>query len=76
MVARYAMNGDSFLVEKPRMWSERRLATVGLRTRYDLSPDGKSVVALMPDESPEGQKTQNHLIFLLNFFDELRRRLP
>jgi hypothetical protein len=27
-------------------------------------------------EAPEAQKAQSHVIFLLNFFDELRRRVP
>jgi len=31
-------------------------------------------VALIPAEIAEGQKAQNHMIFLENFFDEVRRR--
>ena len=42
----------------------------------DLAPDGKRIVALMPVETPEAQKAQNHVIFLENFFDELRRKVP
>ena len=30
----------------------------------------------MPDKSQEAQQKQNHVIFLENVFDELRRRLP
>jgi hypothetical protein len=41
---------------------------------YDPAPDGKHVVALLPADSP--QEPQTHVIFLLNFFDELRRRVP
>jgi serine/threonine-protein kinase len=76
MVAGYTVKGDSFLPDKPRMWSEKRLANVGRLSNYDLAPDGKRIVALMPDESTEGQKAQSHVIFLQNFFDELRRRVP
>lgn len=43
---------------------------------YDLAPDGKRVVALMPVATPEAQQTQNHVIFLENFSDELRRKVP
>jgi hypothetical protein len=43
---------------------------------YDLAPDGKRIAALMPVEEPEDQKMQTHVIFLQNFFDELRRRAP
>jgi hypothetical protein len=30
----------------------------------------------MPVETPEAQKAQNQVIFLENFFDEVRRRVP
>jgi hypothetical protein len=40
----------------------------------DLAPDGKRIVALMPVETAEAQKAQSHVIFLENFFDEVRRR--
>ena len=43
----------------------------------DLAPDGKRIVALMPAAETKGaQKAQNHVIFLENFFDELRRKVP
>jgi hypothetical protein len=29
----------------------------------------------MPVETAEGQRAQNQVIFLLNFFDELRRKV-
>jgi serine/threonine-protein kinase len=76
MVAAYTVKGDSFLPDKPRMWSEKRLADLGVFGNYDLAPDGKRIVALLPDEGTEGQKAQNHVIFLQNFFDALRRRVP
>jgi len=31
---------------------------------------------LMPVERPETQRTQNRVIFLENFSDELRRKVP
>jgi len=43
---------------------------------FDLAPDGKRIAALMPVETPEGQQTQSHVIFLLNFADELQRIVP
>jgi Tol biopolymer transport system component len=78
MVAAYTVKGDSFVADKPRVWSEKRLAdfgTVGI-ANYDLAPDGKRVVALMPAESAQGQQAQSHVIFLMNWFDEVRRRVP
>ena len=78
MVATYAAKADSFVPDKPRVWSDKQLAnlgTVGI-ANYDLAPDGKRIAALMPVETPEAQKAQNHVIFLENFFDEVRRKVP
>jgi hypothetical protein len=78
MVAPFTVKGDSFLAGKPQLWSAKKL--VGGRANsiknVDLAPDGKRVAVLMPAETPESQKTLNHVIFLENFFDELRRRVP
>jgi len=46
-----------------------------LRT-YDVAPDGKRFAALMPADSSDGREAQHHVIFLLNFLDELKRRVP
>ena len=75
MAATYAVKGDSFVADKPRLWSDKQLAgMVNASRNLDLAPDGKRIVALMPVETAEGQKAQNHVIFLENFFDEVRRR--
>ena len=78
MVAAYTVNGDSFMPNKPRVWSEKPLANLGfLGINYDVAPDGKRIVALMPTEAtPGGKQAQNQVTFLLNFADELRRRVP
>jgi len=78
MVAPYATKADSFVSGKPRVWSDKRLAdfgTIGI-SNYDLAPDAKRIAALMPVDTPEAQQAQSHVIFLMNFFDELRRRVP
>lgn len=53
-----------------------RLANTGANQNLDIAPDGKRFVVLMPAEASEEQKAQNQVTFLLNFFDELRRRVP
>ena len=58
------------------MWSEKQLGGGTGGKNVDLAPDGKRIVALMPVETAEGQKAQNQVIFLMNFFDELRRKVP
>ena len=74
MVVPYKARGDSFLSDKPRIWSEKGLVRFGTTRSYDPAPDGNHIVTLTPADTPEGP--QDHVIFLLNFFDELRRRVP
>lgn len=76
MVVPYTVKGDLFVAEKPRLWSGRKLALTPTARGFDVAPDGKHIVATLPAEYSEEQKTQHHVIFLLNFFDELRRRVP
>jgi serine/threonine-protein kinase len=76
MVVTYTTKGDSFAGGKPQPWSNKQLANVGITRNYDLAPDGKHIAALMPAEAPEDKKATNHVTLLLNFFDELRRRVP
>jgi hypothetical protein len=60
--------------ERPRLWSEKTLANLLLVSKnVDLAPDGKRIVAVLPAEEGE---SQHHVVFLENFFDELRRREP
>jgi serine/threonine-protein kinase len=76
MVAAYTVKGDSFVPDKPRLWAVKRLAAQDMHRTLDIAPDGKRFVVLIPAEGAEEQNAQNHVTFLLNFFDELRRRVP
>jgi serine/threonine-protein kinase len=73
MVAAFEARGDSFVADKPRVWSERVPVFFAATKFYDPAPDGKSVVALMSADTPE--EPRDRVTFLLNFFDELRRRV-
>jgi serine/threonine-protein kinase len=76
MVVAYKAEGDSFVRDTPRLWSEKTLVnSINFSKNVDLAPDGKRVVAVMPVEGPEAQPSQHHVVFLENFFDELRRRV-
>jgi hypothetical protein len=69
------VTGDSFVADKPRVWSEKQLPnSATLSKNADPAPDGERFVALQPAGTEEAQKAQNHVIFLENFFDEVRRR--
>ncbi|SPE38257.1 hypothetical protein SBA6_850005 [Candidatus Sulfopaludibacter sp. SbA6] len=71
MSVSYTVKGDTFVAEKPRVW----IAKLG-GTRWDLAPDGKRVAVLTPVDTPEAPKQDHEMVFLFNFFDELRRRVP
>jgi hypothetical protein len=79
MVASYIATGDSFIVDKPLAWSDLRLAqtgTPGLTGNFDLAPDGKRVVAVVPAEGDRASGAPGPVTFLLNFFDHLRQTVP
>ena len=71
MAVSYTVRGDTFVADKPRVWIGR----IG-GTRWDLASDGKRVAVLMRVESEEAPKNDHEVVFLENFFDELRRKVP
>jgi len=75
MVVGYAVNGESFVAGKPRVWSGKQLANIGLGVNFDLAPDGKRCVVLMQAASPEPRATQSHVTLVVNYLDEIRRRV-
>jgi hypothetical protein len=74
MVVDYSTKGDSFVAGKPRAWSGKQLVNVGLIGNFDVAPDGKHFAVLTP-AGQEAQENQRHIMLLLNFFDEVRRRV-
>jgi hypothetical protein len=75
MVTDYELNNESFAGGKPRQWSDQRLQDLGGLQNYDLAPDGKSF-AIFPEQKAPEEQGSVRVTFLLNFFDELRRRVP
>jgi len=76
MVTTYAVKGDTFIADKPRMWSDKRLANTGLTPLFDLAPDGKRFAVLMAAGGSVPPDAQSHVTLVMNFFDELRRIAP
>jgi hypothetical protein len=74
MVASFAVQGDSFRAEKPRPWSDGRYVWRPSRV-FDLHPDGDRIALASAVETAGGAK-QDHITFIFNFFDELRRVAP
>lgn len=71
MIAAYAAIGDSFEASKLRPWSSTPISG-----EVDLAPDGKRFVEARPRGDPPGDSARSvQVTFLLNFFDQVRRRL-
>jgi Tol biopolymer transport system component len=69
-VVSYTARGNSFVASQPRPWSDKMPLLQG---PSELSPDGKRLVVAMP--ASEGPEQQTHVTFLLNFAQELERRV-
>jgi serine/threonine-protein kinase len=73
MVTPYSLEGGHFQPGQPRQWSPVGVPShdsAGL-TDLTMTPDGKRFAALMPAEQPLG----NRVTFVMNLFDEVRRRI-
>jgi len=76
MVADYTVEGDSFRPEKPRLWVDKQFEFLpGISPSFDTSGDGKRMVWFPAAERPVAPSGNVHLTVLLNWFDEVRRRL-
>jgi hypothetical protein len=76
MVTDYERKNESFVADKPRVWSDQQVRNLGGPLNYDLAPDGKRFAIFPNQNAPAEEKGSVHMTFLLNFFDELRRRAP
>jgi serine/threonine-protein kinase len=80
MVVPYVVDGAAFKNERPRVWSERPFLNrpgtgAGISgISFALHPDGDRF-ALAPASEIAGATT-DRLVFIFNFFDELRRLAP
>jgi serine/threonine-protein kinase len=82
MAVEYSVSGDTFHALKPRLWVDRPIGTSmmgsspfdqGFRT-YDLTADGKRLIAWDPDELRDSSKTNLHITVLTNWFVAVERR--
>ena len=72
MAVGYTVSGDTFIAGKPRVWA----ASVRAASGFDVAPDGSRVAALMPVTPRDAAEQEHSVVFVMNFFDELRRRVP
>jgi hypothetical protein len=75
MVATYTASGDCFQAYKPRLWSSSQFTGLGFNFNFDPHLDGKRFAVLKALGVSEIQAV-NKVSFILNFSDELRRKVP
>jgi hypothetical protein len=76
MMVSYAARDGAFTPEKPRLWPTGRISVAQRGPNMDLAPDGKRVAVLMPQQSSNEQNSPGSVTLLLNFFDDLKQRVP
>ena len=78
MVAGYTAKNDALVFGKPQVWSQHPVLDVGSPPvgTSDVARDGKRAAVILNADGTTERKPITHLTFLLNFFDELRRRVP
>jgi serine/threonine-protein kinase len=74
MVSPFTVVGDSFRAEKPRVWSDGQFLGRPRPPSRDwaIHPDGRRF-AIASQNAPQAQAKVNQMVFVFNFFDELRR---
>ncbi len=71
MAVAFNATGESFEAQKPRVWVPHLSTTGG----FDPSPDGTRVAVSVPTSTAAARQEQS-IVFILDFFEELRRRAP
>jgi serine/threonine-protein kinase len=88
MVVDYTVEGDAFHALKSRLWTDKQVGTTpgntlnlraggsGNSRLFDLTPDGRRIIAWEPQEGSKEAKVDLHVTMLLNWFEELKARVP
>jgi Tol biopolymer transport system component len=76
MAASYTVTADAFHADKPHEWAPTPVQPfiTGSYPTVDLHPDGKRLAMLKRPELAEAKRDK--VVFVFNFFDELRRVAP
>ena len=77
MVAPFAVEENTFRVQKPRLWSDGRYLERPGNRGFDLHPEGdRFAVAVAPAAQQRSDSRQDRVVFISSFFDELRKIAP
>jgi serine/threonine-protein kinase len=72
MVVPYTVEGNTFRASPPQKWSEQPINERPGPRPFDLHPDGERLVV---SGDVAARPNVNTVVLVMNFFDELRRRL-
>ena len=72
MTVGYTTRAESFLADKPRVWA----ANVSGAAGFDIAPDGNRLAVNLPAITRDVPRQEHTVVFMQNFLDELRRRVP
>jgi hypothetical protein len=75
MFVDYTSDGASFRPGQPRMLGAGALAG-DIPSPFDIAPDGRRVIAVPGDDHAAEEGRGARVTFVLNWADELRRRVP
>jgi serine/threonine-protein kinase len=70
MAVAYTTRGDAFVADKPRVWLTKLSGQ-----DWDLAANGQRVAVVTP-ETQVAPRQDHEVVFLMNFIDELRRKVP
>jgi serine/threonine-protein kinase len=75
MAVDYTTRGTTFVPGNPHPWSPTQIFRGGVRRSFDFAADGTRAVVF---PRPAGVRSEGtlHATFFLNFFEEVRRRIP
>jgi serine/threonine-protein kinase len=76
MAVPYTANGDAFVAGTERMWWDGQIRVANAGRNYDVTRDGKRTVVVQDASAASGAKTPGQITVLLNFYDELLRKIP
>ncbi|MGI8784254.1 MAG: protein kinase domain-containing protein [Acidobacteriota bacterium] len=74
-VCTYSASEHAFEAGRPRLWSQGQFTDRGVSPNFAIAPDGKRFAVLKAPDV-EGEFGTDKVVFVLNFFDELRRVAP
>ncbi|MFN7935521.1 MAG: protein kinase [Bryobacteraceae bacterium] len=73
--APYSASGESFRLGAMRPWGKVSVNGLLASRNFDVTPDGERVVVLLNEETDVEAKTPGRITVLLNFYDELVRKM-